>query len=366
MQNEIFSNVKDPRVLGKVKHELEDVLRMALIGVLCACEDCDEISDFVEERQQELKEQGFLKLTNGVPSGDTILRVVESVNPGQLRASLDACRENIISSLCNHHIIIDGKKLRGENPKSTGCDGLYILNAWVSEAEICIAEKEVGDKANELTVLPSVLASLCLDGSLVSIDAMGTHRNIARQIILQGGDYLMALKDNQPILKELAANMFDSFKPISEYMTEEKGHGRVETRTCSVLDTRQLEKEGMYEEWPGLSRIIKVSRKRSCDGKVSKETIYYLSSVQCDEAAYFARRIRAHWGIENKLHWHLDMTFKEDLCRVRSGNGAVNFSALRKYALEMLKRQSDKLSLKRRRKKCMLNMEYLAQVFNVS
>lgn len=211
MNIEIFSKVKDTRDLGKVKHELEDVLRMALIGVLCDCEDCDDISDMVTDREEEFKASGLLKLTNGVPYGDTILRVVEAVNPAQLRASLDCCRGHIMESLCGHQVVIDGKKLRGENPKSR----LYILNAWVSETEICVAEKPVDDKANELKVLPTVLSSLWLTGSLVSIDAMGTHRNIAEQIILQGGDYLMALKDNQPILKDLTENIFRNATPVS-------------------------------------------------------------------------------------------------------------------------------------------------------
>ena len=150
MQIEIFSKVKDPRDLGKVKHELEDVLRMALIGVLCDCEDCDDISDMVTDREEEFKAAGLLKLSNGVPCGDTILRVVESVNPAQLRASLDCCRGHIIESLCGNQVIIDGKKLRGENPRSPGCHGLYILNAWVPETEICVAEKPVDGKTNEL------------------------------------------------------------------------------------------------------------------------------------------------------------------------------------------------------------------------
>lgn len=366
MYIEIFGRVKDPRVLGKVKHELEDVLRIALIGVLCNCDDFDEMSDFVMERQNELKEEGFLRLANGVPSGDTIRRVVEAVNPAQLRASLEVCREHIVESLCNHHIIIDGKKLRGESPTSRGSNGLYILNAWVSEAEICIAEERVGDKTNELTALPSVLASLWLTGSVVSIDAMGTHRNIAQQIILQGGDYIMALKDNQPILKDLVDGTFEKNRVISEHTAEEKGHGRTERRKCTVIDTKVLMREGMYEEWPGLKRIIRIERERISKDEHSRETVYYLSSEEKDEASYYAGRIRSHWGIENKLHWHLDVTFKEDRCRVRTDNGAVNLSAMRKYAMELLKKQTDKLSLKRRRKKCLLNLGYLARVLNAS
>lgn len=147
---EIFSKVKDPRDLGKVKHELEDVLQMVLIRVLCDCEDCDDISDMVADREDEFRASGLLKLANGVPCGDTILRVVEAVNPGQLRACLDCCRQHIIDTLCGHHLIIDGKKLRGENPTSRGCNGLYILNAWVSEVEICVAEKLVDDKTKQL------------------------------------------------------------------------------------------------------------------------------------------------------------------------------------------------------------------------
>lgn len=366
MQTEIFGRVKDPRVLGKVKHELEDVLRIALIGVLSSCEDFDEISDLIEDHAQEFKAMGFLRLTNGVPSGDTIRRVVEAVNPDQMRASLSISRERIVSSLKGCHVIVDGKKLRGENPKSTGCKGLYILNAMVSEYEICIAEERVDDKTNELTNLPSVIASLFIVGALVSIDAMGTHRNIARQIIMQDGDYLMALKDNQPILRDLVSSIFDSIPPVSTHTTDEKGHGREEKRICSVLDTRLLEQEGMYEQWPGLRRIVKMYRERLCDGVKSKETIYYLSSEEIDDAAYFSRRIRDHWGIENKLHWHLDVTFKEDKCRVRTKNGAENLSVIRKFAMELLKKQTDKLSLKRRRKKCMRNLDYLAKVMKES
>ncbi|MDE6548557.1 MAG: ISAs1 family transposase [Muribaculaceae bacterium] len=366
MQNEIFSKVKDPRVLGKVKHELEDVLRIALIGVLCSCEDYDEISDLIDDRAEEFKQMGFLRLTNGVPSGDTIRRVVESVNPDQMKASLAISRENILSSLKGCQVIIDGKKLRGENPTSRGCNGLYILNAMVSDYEICVEEERVEDKTNELTVLPSVIASLCIVGALVSVDAMGTHRNIAQQIIMQDGDYLMALKDNQPILKDLVETIFSSTTPLSTYSTEEKGHGRHEKRVCSVMDTKLLLQEGMYEEWPGLRRIVRMERERLCNGVRTKETVYYLSSVDCDEAAYFAGCIRNHWGIENKLHWHLDVTFKEDQCRVRTKNGAVNLSIIRKYALELLKKQTDKLSLKRRRKKCMRNLDYLAMVMNES
>ena len=366
MQIEIFSKVKDPRVLGKVKHELEDVLRIALIGVLCSCEDYDEISDLIEDREEEFKERGFLKLTNGVPSGDTIRRVVEAVNPEQMRASLAVCRDNIISALKGSHVIIDGKKLRGENPTSRGCNGLYILNAMISDLEICVAEERVDDKTNELTVLPSVIASLCIVGTLVSVDAMGTHRSIAQQIIMQDGDYLMALKDNQPILKNLVEAIFNSTTPLSTYSAEEKGHGRQEKRECSVLDTKLLTQEGMYEEWPGLQRIIRLDRERLCNGVRSKETIYYLSSEKKDDAEYFSDRIRNHWGIENKLHWHLDVTFKEDQCRVRTKNGAVNLSAIRKYAMELLKKQDDKLSLKRRRKKCMRNLDYLSKVLNES
>lgn len=363
MQKEIFYMVKDPRDLGKVKHSLEDVLRIALLGTVCDCDDYEEIHDFVKERHKELVETGFLKLANGIPSKDTIERVVESVDNRQLRRCLDACRTDIMESLSGRHVIFDGKKLRGESPKSRGCNGLYILNAWVSEAEICMAEERVGDKTNELSELPHILASLWLTGALVSVDAMGTHRDIARQILLQGGNYLMALKDNQPILCGLVDTIFNVAKPMSVNATEEKGHGRAEKRVCSVLDTRLLEQEGMYEPWPGLKRIIKMERERTVDGVRSHETVYYLSSEEIDEAAYYAGKIRAHWGIENKLHWHLDVTFNEDKSRIRAKNGAVNMSALRKYAMELLKGQNDKLSLKRRRRKCLLNMKYLTKIF---
>ena len=222
MQIGIFSKVKDPRDLGKVKHELEDVLRMALVGVLCDCEDCEDcgdISDMVtdKERIQSCRIAKTYQWSTVRRYHTARCRVCQSRPAAD---SLDCCRGHIIESLCGSQIIIDGKKLRGENPKSPGCHGLYILNAWVSETEIWVAEKPVDDKTNELTVLPSVLSSLLLTGSLVSIDAMGTHRNIAEQILLQDGDYLMALKDNQPILNELKEPAFRSTTPMSVYTTE--------------------------------------------------------------------------------------------------------------------------------------------------
>ena len=168
------------------------------------------------------------------------------------------------------------------------------------------------------------------------------------------------------IVKDLIETIFRNASPLSTFATGEKGHGREEKRKCSVLDTRLLEQEGMYEQWPGLKRIVMMERERLCNGIISRETIYYLSSEEVDDAAYFASRIRAHWGIENKPHWHLDVTFKEDQCRVRTKNGAVNLSIIRKFAMELLKKQTDKLSLKRRRKKCMRNMDYLAKVMNES
>ena len=194
----------------------------------------------------------------------------------------------------------------------------------------------------------------------------GGIRWVAEQILLQGGDYLMALKSNQLILIDLTESIFKRTGPMSTYITEEKGHGRLEKRTCSIFDTALLEQESMYEQWTGLKRIIKMDRERTQDGICSRERIYYLSSMEKDDASYFAARIRAHWGIENKLHWHLNVTFKEDRCRVRTKNGAVNFSAMRKYALGMLKKQDDKLSLKRRRKKCSWNIDYITKVFKDS
>lgn len=246
MQMEIFCKVKAPRVFGKVKHELKDVLRMALIGALRSYDDYDEISDLIEDKEDEFKRMGFLKLSNGVPSDDTIS------------------------------------------------------------------------------------------------------------------------KDNQTVLKGLVKTIFSSVSPLSTHMTVEKGHGREEKRSCSVLDARLLEQEGLYEEWPGFKRIIKMDRERLYDGLKSKGTVYYLSSEEKDEAAYFASRIRDRWSIDNKLHWHLDVTFKEDQSRVRTKNGAVNLSIVRKFSMELLKRQTDRLILKRRRKKCMRSLDYLTQVMKES
>lgn len=363
MNKEYFYMVKDPRVLGKVEHQLEDVLRLALFSVICCCEEYAEMKEFTENRLDELKSKGLVSVECGVPSKDTFRRVLESINPDQLHRCLIAYGHDILDELAEKQIVIDGKKLRGTSPSLTSSDkGLYTLNVWVAENEICIRQHVVHDKTNEITVIPQALAALDITDAVVSIDAMGTQRKIAGLIKALDGHYFMALKENQGNLLREVEDAFKLHNPTDTFMSEENGHGREEKRECSILPVKILEQEDTYEPWPGLKTIVRIVRHRTIKGVTSKETAYYISDEENLGARYFNEIARAHWGIENKLHWCLDVIFREDESRIRSGFAPQNMAILRKLALAIMRRGKDKRSLKMRRKKCLMNLDYLSEL----
>ena len=355
--------VKDPRVLGKVRHHLEDVLRLALFSVICCCEEYEEMDEFADNRIDELKSKGLVSDTCEAPSADTFRRVLESINPQQLQRCLIAYGQDIIDELAEKQIVIDGKKLRGTSPSVTSSDkGLYTLNVWVAENEVCIGQHTVHDKTNEISVIPTAIAALDITDAVVSIDAMGTQRKIADMILALDGHYFMALKENQGNLLREVEDAFRLHKPKDEIVTQEKGHGRVEKRRCAILSAKVLEQEEAYEPWPGLKTIVRIVRERTLKGVTAEETSYYISDEKVDKARYYSEIARAHWGIENKLHYCLDVIFKEDASRIRTGYAPQNMAILRKLALAIMRRGTDKRSLKMRRKKCLMNFDYLSEL----
>lgn len=357
---EYFYMVKDPRMLGKVTHQLEDVLRLALFAVICCCEEYEEMHEFTVSRIEELRRKRLVSMECGVPSEDTFRRVLSSICPDQLHRCLVAYGQDILDELSEKQIAIDGKKLRGTSPSVASSDkGLYTLNVWVSENEICIGQHEVNDKTNEITVIPKAIAALNITGAVISVDAMGTQRKIAELILALDGHYFMALKENQGNLLREVDDAFKLHKPTDVSHSEERGHGRTEKRTCSILPVDVLEMEETYEEWPGLKTIVRIVRERTLKGLTTTETAYYISDEDVSKASYYNALARGHWGVENKLHWCLDVVFKEDLSRIRTGFAPQNMAILRKLALSIVRRGKDKLSLKMRRKKCLMNMDYL-------
>ncbi|MCM1452642.1 MAG: ISAs1 family transposase [Clostridium sp.] len=263
-------------------------------------------------------------------------------------------------------IAIDGKKLRGMSPSVKSAEkGLYMLNAWVAENEICIGQIKVEDKSNETTVTPQMIWSLDITDAIVSIDAIGAQRYIASLIVARGGHYFLSLKENQKNPLREAQDAFRLHAPSGKWSCEERGHGGREVRICKILPVAVLEAVAAYQPWPHLKTIVKIERIRDKGGQRVREEAFYISDEDFPKAKYYALLARGHWGVENKLHHVLNVTFREDGSRVRKGYAPQNLSALRKMALALIKQMDDKRSLIQRRKKCLRNMSYLCKVVNI-
>ena len=307
----------------------------------------------------------MLSLPHGVPSEDTFERVFKRLVPAELEACLRCYGHSILRDLSEKQIVIDGKKQRGVSPTTRGNKGLYLLNVWVSENRFCIAQHKVEDKSNEITAIPAALDAIDISGAVVSIDAMGTQRDIAELIIEKEAHYLLALKNNQKSLFEDVQCAFKVHSGHDTYQTVEADHGRIETRKCSILPAGEYLMEENLVAWRNLKTIVRIESSREIQGKASQEVRYYISDEQETKASYFHALVRGHWSIENLLHWHLDVTFKEDKYRARTGYASQNLSVLRKMALHIVSEQKDKLSIKKRLYKAALDMQYLKKILKI-
>jgi len=278
---------------------------------------------------------------------------------------LDKYGQEILDNLKEKQVILDGKKLRGVSPTSKGNSGLYILNAWVSENCFCVGQSRVEEKSNEITAIPKVLESLDIEDAVVSIDAIGTQTKIATQIVEQKGHYFLAVKGNQQGLLDDIEHAFKFEKGLEFISETERNHGRIENRQCNILPADKYLLEENIAAWKDVSTIIKVSSSREIKGVLKQETRYYISDETISSPSYYLSLSRGHWGIENLLHWHLDVTFKEDACRARNKNAPENLATIRKLALQILHNQKDKLSLKKRQYKAALNANYLKKILNL-
>jgi predicted transposase YbfD/YdcC len=355
-----FSTVEDFRMVNKCSHKLSDLLFIGLLTYLSSGEEYEDMVLFGKTHKAFLRE--YISLPNGIPSHDTFRRVFSILEPNVLRACLNEYGKDVVGLLSEKQICLDGKKLKGVSPTSRGNRGLYILNAWVAENRICIGQKRVDDKSNEITALPVLIEQLDINDAVVSIDAIGCQREIADQIVEQGGHYLLSLKENQ---RELYDDVLCGFKACpSESISEtwEYDHGRYETRKCSIISSEKALLTENQEQWSGLKTLVKVEATRIIKDKETKETRYYISDEQGLNANYFSALVRGHWGIENHLHWHLDVTFREDDARARTGNAPENLSTLRKLALQIISGQKDKLSLRKRRLKAAYDEKYLKKL----
>lgn len=361
---DLFTDLQDPRVEGRCKHKLTDIVFIALCTIVCNGEDFEDMEEFGQQRIDWLKT--ILELPNGIPSHDTFNRVLQKLEPTVLSQVLELDGKQFLDTVIEKQICIDGKKLRGVSPTSKGNSGLYVLNAWVSENNICIGQEVVGDKSNEITVIPDLLNSLDISGSIVSIDAIGCQKKIAEKILDKDADYLLALKKNQKDTFEMVEDIFRFNQATDEdIISENKNHGRIEKRKCSIINLESIPQDEIPKNWTGLKTVIKIEASRVIKKEIQNSTRYYISSENYSYANYFNLLVRGHWSVENQLHWQLDVTFREDDSRARAGYSQLNLNILRKIALMRISKMNDKLSKKKRRFRASLNNDYLISVLDI-
>lgn len=361
---DLFSSVSDWRLDRCKSHDLSDILFLSLSAMISGAEAFTEIEDFGHERLDWLRQYG--SYVNGIPSHDTIRRIFLEMEPQSFQGCFERFVSQLVSSDSEGLVVLDGKQLRGMKSVKEGQYGFYLVNAWAHTHGLCLAQKKVREKSNEIDALPQILSMLDIKAQVVSIDAIGTQRAIASQIIDQQGDYLLSLKENQATLYEEVQDFFDHeaksdfiFVQTDEIEQWDKGHGRIERRYCQVAyDVESLRN---YPKWKGLKSMIKLDSQRWINGKLQQKTRYYISSLDAS-AQHIAQYIRSHWSIENSLHWVLDVIFHEDQSRIRTDHAPENMALLRKMTLNLIKKNKGKFSVKAARLKAAWNTKILDQI----
>ena len=364
-----FSDIKDPRVERTKKHQLTDILVIAILAIIAGAQGWEDIENYGISKQKWLEE--FLALPNGIPSDDTFRRVFEFIDPEALNRCFLKWVETLVTKMAGEIVPIDGKTIRGSYDRSTGKSALHVISAWASEQRLVLAQLKVEDKSNEITAIPALLELLDLTGCIVTIDAMGTQTEIAKQLIDKKADYVLALKANHPTLYRQVQQWFDlagaqNFEGIdvSYDKSIQKAHHRTEIRQVWSVPVSAISDIYQPRLWAGLQSVVMVVRVRHLWNKTTREVQFYLTSLNSD-AQLLGRAIRKHWGIENEAHWTLDCTFAEDACRIRSFHSPRNFALLRRLALNTLNReQTYKRSLRQKSKRAAMDNDYMIQVLS--
>jgi predicted transposase YbfD/YdcC len=357
-----FSSLQDPRVERTREHDLEDILFIAIASILCGADSWYDMEEFGKAKAKWLKT--FLRLPGGIPSHDTFNRVFSAMNPGELEKGFVGWTQAVARLSAGEVVAIDGKSMRGTREQGKKSI-VHMVSAWAQENHITLGQVKVEEKSNEITAIPRLLEMLVLKGCIVTIDAMGCQREIATKIVEKEADYILALKGNQGNLLEQAEDSFRFLNPVSSDEQTDAGHGRVETRRCTVInDLSLIERSG---EWAGLQSLVKVESTRyfKCSGKEETDTRLYITSLKAD-AKLINDAVRFHWSIENSLHWVLDVAFNEDNSRKRCGFAAQNYSILNRIALNLLKNEkTTKVGVRGKRLKAGWDNRYLSKLLKI-
>lgn len=366
----IFGNIEDFRRSHRKVYELESILLIGIISVICGADSWNEMENYAQSKEEFLR--SFLDLPNGIPSHDTFNRVFSNIDSEQF----ETCFVEWVSTLAQLQprevVAIDGKTIRGAKANGEKSP-VHMVSAWANENNLVLGQIKVSEKSNEITAIPKLLEVLALKDTIVTIDAMGCQTNIATKIIAKDADYILAVKGNQEQLYQDIKDEFRFGKNITTNLVEGLDHGRIETRKCSIITDLPAGKTGFKfignnNKWKNLKTLVRIESIRefkNSEKPTEKAVRYYISSLKA-EAKDFQRAIRSHWSIENKLHWTLDVAFSEDASRKRTKNASQNFSILNKIALNLLKNEkTSKIGVKSRRMKAGWDNHYLIKVLNL-
>lgn len=356
--------IPDYRVTGRCHHLLVDIIVIAIISILCGADDWNSIEDFGQGKEKWFRK--FLALPCGIPSHDTFRRVFSQISPAAFQECFIGWVRDVAGTI-KGVIAIDGKTLRRSHDRVLGKKAIHMVSAWAAENNLVLGQVKTDEKSNEITAIPELLQLLDIKGCIVTIDAMGCQKAIAEQIIDQNGDYVLALKGNQGGLHEAVEGVFkqaDSVGyedyPVDYFETSEKSRNRVEIRRHWTIEC-----EGLFEHakrWKALNIVGMIECERTVDQQTTIEHRYYIGSIE-NNAQLFGRSVRDHWGIENKLHWRLDVGFREDESRIRKGHSAENFAVMRHFAINLLKQDKHtKLGVKNKRLKAGWDDDYRAHL----
>jgi predicted transposase YbfD/YdcC len=357
-----FADLPDPRLDRNKEHALLDIIVLAVCGILAGCDSWADVERFGRAKADWLRK--FLRLPNGIPSHDTFGRVFARLDPEAFGACFGAWMAAACAELGVRQVAIDGKAMRGSGgPQGTAA---HVVSAFATANGITLGQRKVDEKSNEITAIPELLKVLDIAGALVTIDAMGCQTKIAEHVRAGGADYLLAVKENQPTLygdidRFVAEALANEYRGVqhSFWEAEERSHGRDEFRACYVFDAADVVADPTA--WRDLTSVVMIVSERVVNGQAGGEVRYYISSRKASAKA-FAASIRDHWGIENGLHWVLDVCFGDDASRVRTGHGPENFALLRRLALAVLSQQQDKHSIRGRRLMAGWDNSYLEQL----
>lgn len=364
--------LNDPRVVGRTHHLLHDILVIAICAVIAGADGWVAVEQFGHAKEAWFR--SFLRLPHGIPSHDTFGRVFAALDPGELSKCFTSWIAALWQVFRGQVVAVDGKTLRHSFDTASGKGAIHMVSAWAAEARLVLGQVKTEEKSNEITAIPKLLELLHIAGCIVTIDAMGCQKKIAAQIVDQGADYVLGLKGNQSTMCNEVEELFVSMplEDIAEgkaraevgydyHETVDGDHGRIETRRCWC--TGEVDWFADREQWKGLASFGMVESRREVGDKVSIERRHFISSLDGTDAKQFLQATRSHWGVENGLHWTLDVQFREDDSRIRTGNAAENFALLRRIALNLLKQEKTaKIGVKNKRLKAGWDERYLLRV----